>query len=71
MAKTKLKIDPLAIALNRLFVEAITHQPPLTMTAFCIDLAKTAIGWELASDGNMATKAVVKQIKEHCFAGLQ
>ena len=40
-------IHPIATALSTLFVEALSGTPPLPNTAWCIDLARTAIGWEL------------------------
>lgn len=50
----KNKIHPLGIKLTELFVEALNSNPPLPNTAWCIDLACTAIGWELvaAAEGN-------------------
>jgi len=41
------KLHPVAIALSKLFVEALSSNPPLPTTAWCIELAKTAITSEL------------------------
>ncbi len=43
--KDKNKIHPISIRLAGLFMDALTSGLP--NTAWCIDLAKTAIGWEL------------------------
>ena len=59
-------INPLAIELNQLFLQAIEDE--LLVTAFCLDLARTAIGWELADSPEygqpgfvMARKAVTEK----------
>ena len=57
------KIDPMIIELNELFLQAVQHKPILPVTAFCIDLAKTAMGWEFANNAKMARKEINKRIK--------
>lgn len=66
----KPKIDPIAVELTNLFIEALQHKPMLTTTAFCIDLARSALGWELAGDVTMARNEITKKIKKECFAQL-
>ncbi len=56
------KIDPLAVSLCLLFIDAIQHKPILPVTAFCIDLAKSALGWELAGDTKAARKEIRKRM---------
>ncbi len=58
MAKKKQPIDPVAIQLSEIFVDVLGRK--LTTTAFCIDLARTALGWELAGDPQAARKAIRK-----------
>ncbi len=52
VGKQKNKIHPIAIELARLFADALVSNLP--NTAWCIDLAKYAIGWELVAqaEGN-------------------
>lgn len=45
--RDKNPIHPLAIELTQAFATALTDQ--LLTTAWCIDLARMAIGWELAA----------------------
>jgi hypothetical protein len=58
MAKKRKPIDPVAVQLSELFVDTISRH--LCATAFCLDLAKTALGWELANNPKEARKAVKK-----------
>lgn len=51
MAK-KNKIHPIAAKLPELWVDAINNDPPLMNTAWCIDLAICAVGWELVAAAN-------------------
>ena len=60
MAKEQQEIDPVMMQLSEIFVDVIDRQ--LTTTAFCIDLAKTAMGWELAGDPAQARKAIKKAL---------
>ncbi len=43
------KIHPIAVELTGLFAEALLSNPPLPNTAWCIDLARSVIGWELVA----------------------
>ena len=56
------KIDPLAIKVSNLFLDAVQHRPILPITAFCLDLARSALGWELAGDSIMARKEIKKAL---------
>ena len=60
MAKKQQEIDPVMMQLSEIFIDVIGRQ--LTTTAFCIDLAKTAMGWELAGDPTQARKAIKKAL---------
>ncbi len=55
-------IDPVIMQLSDIFTDVIGRQ--LTATAFCIDLAKTAMGWELAGDPTQARKAIREAINQ-------
>ncbi len=60
MAKNKQPIDPVMMQLSEIFIDVIGRK--LTATAFCIDLAKTAMGWELAGNPKEARKAIHKAL---------
>ena len=63
MAKTKQVIDPVIIQLSEMFTDVISRDlTALTATAFCINLAKIAMGWELAGNPEQARKAICKAI---------
>lgn len=56
MNKERQEIDPVMIQLSEIFINVIGRQ--LTSTAFCIDLAKSALGWELAGEPEKARKVI-------------
>ena len=56
MSEKRQEIDPVMIQLSEIFVNVIGRQ--LTSTAFCIDLAKSALGWELAGKPEKARKVI-------------
>ena len=56
MSKEKPKIDPITFELIELFTKALSHQPPLPVTAYCLDIARSALGWELAGDTKTARR---------------
>ena len=58
MAKNRKPIDPVIMQLSEIFIDVIGRR--LTATAFCIDLAKTVMGWELAGNPDQARKAIRK-----------
>lgn len=62
MAKNREPIDPIIMQLSEIFVNVLGRQ--LTTTAFCVDLAKTAMGWELAGKPETARKAIRKAINQ-------
>ncbi len=53
-------IDPTALQITELFVDTISRQ--LCTTAFCLDLAGKALGWELAGNPKEARRAIKKAI---------
>lgn len=55
-------IDPMAFDLSEMFMVAVTKH--LTTTAFCLDLARTALGWELAGNQKEARKAIRKMFDQ-------
>ncbi len=56
MSKERQEIDPVMIQLSEIFINVIGRQ--LTSTAFCIDLAKSALGWELAGEPEKARRVI-------------
>ena len=56
------EIDPAMLQLSELFVDVLSRR--FTTTAFCIDLAKSAFGWELAGKPDKARKIVKAAIRK-------
>ena len=65
MNENRQPIDPVAIQLSEIFIDVLGRK--LTTTAFCIDLARTALGWELAGDQKQARKAIRKAISQSSY----
>jgi hypothetical protein len=57
--KQRNKIHPIAVELTQLFANALMSNPPLPNTAWCIDLARMAIGWELAAHGQKSNEDTI------------
>lgn len=60
MAKKKQEIDPVMMKLSEIFIDVLGRQ--FTATAFCVDLAKSAMGWELAGNQKEARKVIKKAV---------
>lgn len=58
MAKKRKPIDPVCLQLSEMFMDVLGRR--LTATAFCLDLARTALGWELAGNQKEARRAIKK-----------
>lgn len=56
--KSKPKVNTIGVELAGLFIKAIEQKLPAT--AYCIDLAKLALGWELGH-GSFSARIHVKE----------
>lgn len=63
VGKQKNKIHPLAIGLAEMFTDALLSNLP--NTAWCIDLAKTALGWELIAQAEGKPELFVQNKIRH------
>ncbi|KKM21501.1 hypothetical protein LCGC14_1634830 [marine sediment metagenome] len=65
MNEDRQPIDPVIMQLSEIFVDVLGRR--LTTTAFCIDLAKSVMGWELAGNPKEARKAIRKAISQSSY----